>query len=163
MGDLAASNLLSSMKSFIVLSSLVACSLAAPAPEADPQVLLAAKPYINTGAAAGPAHLAFGDLVSTANGLRSLALEGFSEDVDQDGFVDPIAPAVAVAPVLHHAPLVTYAAPVVKPVEVKAPVVTYAHAGLPYFGYHPFGVPLVAAAAPAEAKAEEPAAAVEEA
>merc|ERR1712098_857911 len=58
-------------------------------PAADPQLLLAAKPYINTGAAAGPVHGAFGDLVSTANGLRSLALEGFSEDVNQDGFVDP--------------------------------------------------------------------------
>merc|ERR1712121_448675 len=80
-----------------------ACSLAAPAPEADPQVLLAAKPYINTGAAAGPVHAAFGDLVSTANGLRSLALEGFSEDVNQDGFVDPIGQAVVAAPVVTYA------------------------------------------------------------
>merc|ERR1712098_675931 len=105
------------MKSFVALASLIACSLAAPA--ADPQVLLAAKPYINTGSAKGPVHAAFGDLVSTANGLRSLALEGFSEDVDQDGFVDPIGQAVV--PVVHAAPVVTYAAPV-----VHHPLVNYA-------------------------------------
>merc|ERR1712027_302850 len=74
-------------------------------------------------------------------------LEGFSEDVNQDGFVDPIgaavapvavaAPAVyaAAAPAVHYA---GYALPAVKPVEVKvekvepvevkAPVVTYAAA-----------------------------------
>merc|ERR1712134_27092 len=110
------------MKSFAVLSLVVAGSLALPA--ADPQLLLAAKPYINTGAAAGPVHAAFGDLVSTANGLRSLALEGFSEDVNQDGFVDPIGQAV-----------------------VAAPVVSYT-------GFHPFGLPLLPAVAPAAAAAE---------
>jgi len=102
------------------------------------QVLLAAKPYINTGAAAGPAHLALGDLVATKNGFRSLALEGFSEDVDQDGFVDPIAPAVPVAPV------VTYAA--------------YHPYALHPFGF-PLGLPLIPAVAPAEKEAD----AVEEA
>merc|ERR1711936_325285 len=82
------------------------------------------------GAASGPLTPAVGDLVATPKGYRSLALEGFSEDLDQDGFVDPIGQAVQVV----HAPLVaapalTYAAvkPVeVKPVEVKAvPDVTY--------------------------------------
>merc|ERR1712134_186829 len=130
------------MKSFAVLSLVVASSLALPA--ADPQLLLAAKPYINTGVAAGPVHAAFGDLVSTANGLRSLALEGFSEDVNQDGFVDPIGQAVVAAPV------VTY---------VASPVISYT-------GFHPFGLPLLPAVAPAAAAAEpaaEEAAAVEEA
>merc|ERR1712244_144394 len=146
MGHLVADCPLFSMKSFSILSSLLVCSMAAPAPEADPLVLLPAKPYINKGAAAGPAHLAFGDLVSTAKGLRSLALEGFSEDVDQDGFVDPIAPAVVVAPVVTYAGL---------------PYTGLHYGGLPYAGlyagYH-FGLPVVAAAP----KAEEPAA-VEEA
>merc|ERR1712098_330125 len=138
------------MKSFAVLSLVVASSLALPA--ADPQLLLAAKPYINTGAAAGPVHAAFGDLVSTANGLRSLALEGFSEDVDQDGFVDPIGQAVV--PVVHAAPVVTYAAAPV----AHLPVVSYS-------GFHPFGLPLLPAVAPAAepAAAEPEAAAVEEA
>merc|ERR1711874_686880 len=70
-----------------------------------------------------------GDLVATPKGYRSYALEGFSEDLDQDGFVDPIGQAVPVvqhvAPVINYAaaPALTYAAvkPVeVKPVEVKA-------------------------------------------
>merc|ERR1712025_265003 len=138
------------MKSFAVLSLVVASSLALPA--ADPQLLLAAKPYINTGAAAGPVHAAFGDLVSTANGLRSLALEGFSEDVNQDGFVDPIGQAVVAAPVVTYA-----AAPVVH--HVASPVISYT-------GFHPFGLPLLPAVAPAAAAAEpaaEDAAAVEEA
>merc|ERR1712038_1660055 len=60
---------------------------------ADPQV-------------AGPLTAAFGDLVSTERGLRPISLEGFSEDVNQDGFVDPIVQAVPVA-----APLVAAPAP----------------------------------------------------
>merc|ERR1712168_127671 len=100
------------MKQFIALTALAATALAAPA--ADPT---------------GPIHPAHGDLVATKRGFRPLSLEGFSEDDDQDGFVDPIgqvapvvyahAPALA-APLLHHAPL-TYAAPLVKKVEVEAP------------------------------------------
>merc|ERR1712111_181032 len=66
--------------------------------EADPQLLLAAgaAPYVNDGPVAGPLTPAFGDAVQTPRGLASIALEGFSEDVNQDGFVDPIAPAVPV-------------------------------------------------------------------
>merc|ERR1711997_288249 len=41
-------------------------------------------------------------------GYRSFALEGFSEDLNQDGFVDPIAQAVPL--VQHVAPLINYAA-----------------------------------------------------
>merc|ERR1719192_1282254 len=43
--------------------------------------------------------------VATPRGLANLALEGFSEDVNGDGFVDPIAPAVHAAPLTHAAPL----------------------------------------------------------
>merc|ERR1712217_473001 len=90
---------------------------------------------------------AWGNGVLTPRGVRPLNLEGFSEDVNQDGFVDPIgaavapvavaAPAVyaAAAPAVHYG---GYALPAVKPVEVKvekvepvevkAPVVTYAAA-----------------------------------
>merc|ERR1712107_860997 len=93
------------MKSFAVVCALFGSALCAPA----------ADPYVN-GAVAGPLTAAFGDLVSTNRGLRPLSLEGFSEDVNMDGFVDPIA---------HAAPVVAAAAPVVtvnaaEPVEVKA-------------------------------------------
>merc|ERR1712088_373363 len=96
-----------------------------------------ARPHVNSGVPAGPLTPAVGDLVATPKGYRSFALEGFSEDLDQDGFVDPIGQAVPVvqhvAPVINYAaapaftyaaaPAVSYAAvkPVeVKPVEVKA-------------------------------------------
>jgi len=102
------------MKSFAVFCAVVGCAVAAPA----------ADPYVN-GAVAGPLTAAFGDLVSTNRGLRPLSLEGFSEDVNQDGFVDPLAQAVApvatyaAAPVVHAAPVATYAA---APVVHAAPV-----------------------------------------
>merc|ERR1711976_578092 len=88
-------------------SAAVCSALAAPVAEAeaDPQLLLA-KPYINSGSASGPLTPLVGDLVATNRGYASLSLEGFSEDVNEDGFVDPIAhaaPVVAVAaPVAHH-------------------------------------------------------------
>merc|ERR1719290_782817 len=90
------------MKCFVVLSLVSAC-LAAPA--TINQI------HVNSGAPAGPLTAAFGDLVQTPKGLRSYTLEGFSEDLDQDGFVDPVGQAVV--PVVHHAPVITYAAPVV--------------------------------------------------
>merc|ERR1712012_1898 len=94
------------MNAFVSIIFLAVSSLAAPA--ADPQLVVAAKPYINQGSAAGPLTPAVGDLVATPNGYRSLALGGFSEDLNQDGFVDPIGQAVPVvhavaAPVVHHA------------------------------------------------------------
>merc|ERR1712029_1115930 len=112
-------------KQFVVLSALVGCALGAPVAEADAdaQVLLA-KPYINSGSASGPLTPLVGDLVATNRGYASLSLEGFSEDVNEDGFVDPIAHAAPVVPVA--APVVAYhavAAPAVaqvKTVEVKA-------------------------------------------
>merc|ERR1719288_457782 len=48
---------------------------------------------INPGPVAGPLTPAYGDAVATPRGLRPLSLEGFSEDLNQDGFVDPIASA----------------------------------------------------------------------
>merc|ERR1711981_570593 len=111
------------MKHFAVLSALVSCAVAAPVAEAeaDPQLLLA-KPYINSGSASGPLTPLVGDLVATNRGYASLSLEGFSEDVNEDGFVDPIAHAAPVVPVA--APVAyNVAAPAVaevKPVEVKA-------------------------------------------
>ena len=120
----------------------MSCSLAAPVAEAEAQTLFLAKPYINSGSAAGPLTPLVGDLVATNRGYASLSLEGFSEDVNQDGFVDPIAHAVPVVPVAYHASPFAYhaahvvAAPAVaevKTVEVKAapavvPAATYAYA-----------------------------------
>merc|ERR1712130_1087240 len=98
------------MNAFVSLVLLAGSSLAAPA--ADPQVLVAAKPYINTGAASGPLTPAVGDLVATPNGYRSLALEGFSEDLNQDGFVDPIGQAVPVVHTVAAPAVATYSVPV---------------------------------------------------
>merc|ERR1712088_1288901 len=109
---------------------LAAAAVASAAPAADPQLL-------QSGLPAGPLTPAWGNGVLTPRGVRPLNLEGFSEDVNQDGFVDPIgaavapvavaAPAVyaAAAPAVHYG---GYALPAVEPVEVKAPVVTYAAA-----------------------------------
>ena len=52
-----------------------------------------ARPHVNSGVPAGPLTPAVGDLVATPKGYRSFALEGFSEDLDQDGFVRPRSPA----------------------------------------------------------------------
>merc|ERR1739844_774670 len=113
-------NSLINMKAFIILA-VAAMGYAAPA--ADPQLL-------QSGLPAGPLTPAWGNGVLTPRGVRPINLEGFSEDVNQDGFVDLIGHAVA--------PVVNYALPAVKPVEVKvekvepveikAPVVTYAAA-----------------------------------
>merc|ERR1719343_1281923 len=79
--------------------------------EADPQV-------------AGPLTAAFGDLVSTERGLRPISLEGFSEDVNQDGFVDPIAQPVPVAAPLVAAPFIP--SPVVRTVPAPVAPATFA-------------------------------------
>ena len=74
---------------------------------------------VNQGPQSGPLTPAYGDLVQTPRGLASIALEGFSEDLDQDGYVDPVGQATVpvavaqpIAPIAHaHAALVhTYAA-----------------------------------------------------
>ena len=48
---------------------------------------------LTSGLPAGPVHPQVGNLVATRRGPRPIDLEGFSEDDNQDGFVDPIAPA----------------------------------------------------------------------
>merc|ERR1711899_724019 len=92
-------------KAFIAAAALAAVGSAAPA--ADPQLL-------QSGLPAGPLTPAWGDGVLTPRGVRPLHLEGFSEDVNQDGFVDPIGAAVApvavAAPVAAALPAVPYAA-----------------------------------------------------
>merc|ERR1711994_816179 len=87
-----------------------------------------------------PLHPAVGALAATKRGWRNIALEGFSEDDNQDGFVDPIGAAAVVAPVAYaHYPYVHHAvAPVVKveaPKVEAAKVVTYA-APTVYAGHH---------------------------
>merc|ERR1719369_513356 len=86
---------------------------------------VSSRPHIvNQGPQLGPLTPAFGDLVQTPRGLASISLEGFSEDLNQDGFVDPIGQA-AVAPAA-----VSVAAPVVAaaPVAAAAPVLATTHA-----------------------------------
>merc|ERR1712172_317696 len=111
------------MKVFICLSAVLA--------------LASCEPFLTSGPAAGPVHAAVGGLVATKRGYRPIALEGYSEDDNQDGFVDPIG---QVAPVVYAAPHYGYAAPfgyahhvvpAVKAVEapkveVKAAPVAYA-------------------------------------
>merc|ERR1712213_44686 len=121
------------MKVFICLSAALA--------------LAYAEPFLSSGSAAGPLHPAVGGLVATKRGYRPIALEGYSEDDNKDGFVDPIGQVapVAVAPVAYAAPLVHHVAPYALPtvkveapkVEVKAaPVVTYAAAPPVHAAHH---------------------------
>ena len=101
---------------------------------------IVAKPYTQTNQVAGPlTPVVGGDLAATPRGLRPISLEGFSEDVNQDGFVDPLAPAapiVAAAPVVA-APAITtaYAAgPALAPIATSAlaaPAITTAYAAAP--------------------------------
>merc|ERR1711894_39986 len=106
---------------------------------------------------AGPLTPLVGDAVATPRGYRPLSLEGFSEDLNQDGFVDPIAPA---APVVH------YAAPVVHHAYAAPTAYGYPYAGLHHgLGYglgYPYGfLPHVVAAPAAAAPAAEVADAAE--
>ena len=50
---------------------------------------------VNQGPQLGPLTPAHGDLVQTPRGLASIHLEGFSEDLNEDGYVDPVAQAEA--------------------------------------------------------------------
>merc|ERR1712045_840903 len=96
------------MNTFIVFTTLMAAACAAP------QSLVRT---VNEGEQTGPLAPLIGNLVQTPKGLRPIDLEGFSEDLDQDGFVDPIAPA-APAPIVAPAPI---PAPIVRQV-VAAPI-----------------------------------------
>merc|ERR1712110_754741 len=139
------------MKVFICLSAIFAMAQCGPLNQ-----------YLASGAAAGPVHPTIGAVAATKRGWRNIALEGFSEDDNQDGFVDPIGPAVVAAPVAYHLPYVHHAvAPVVAaPAKVAAvkPVLTYAAPHV-YTGYtvahHPVTYAHVpaAVAAPVEEEA----------
>merc|ERR1711971_859479 len=109
------------MKVFICLSAVLA--------------LASCEPFLTSGPSAGPVHAAVGGLVATKRGYRPIALEGYSEDDNQDGFVDPIG---QVAPVVYAAPFgyAHHVVPTVKAVEapkveVKAAPIAYA-AGYPH-------------------------------
>merc|ERR1712088_399312 len=116
------------MNSFAVFATLLAAACAAPQTVVN---------TVNQGPQTGPLTPIIGDAVATPKGFRSLALEGFSEDLNQDGFVDPIAPA-APAPVVVPAP-----APIAR---IAAPV---AVAPAPHFAnqplFHAAAFPQVAA------------------
>merc|ERR1712122_290742 len=94
------------MNTFIVFTTLMAAACAAP------QSLVRT---VNEGEQTGPLTPLIGNLVQTPKGLRPTDLEGFSEDLDQDGFVDPIVPAPIVRQV------VAAPAPIVQPQVVAAP------------------------------------------
>merc|ERR1712076_360397 len=134
MGTPGATTQAVTMKSF-VLSSLFACGLAAPTT------------HVNSGVPVGPLTPAFGDAVQTPKGLRSLALEGFSEDLNQDGFVDPIGQAVVAVPVAYTVPHLVAA-----PNVGVAPVAAVRTAVAPVA----YNIPNVYATAPVAVKAAEP-------
>merc|ERR1712156_429567 len=116
------------MNSFVVFATLVAAACAAPQTVVN---------TVNQGPQTGPATPIIGDAVATPKGFRSLALEGFSEDLNQDGFVDPIVPA-APAPVVvpAPAPIARIPAPVAAPI-VKAAPAPVAVAAAPQFANQP--------------------------
>merc|ERR1711894_394066 len=134
------------MNSFAVFATLLAAACAAP------QTVVTT---VNQGPQTGPLTPIVGDAVATPKGFRSLALEGFSEDLNQDGFVDPIAPA-APAPVVvpAPAPIARIAAPVAVAPQVASPLVKAAPAPVavaaaPHFAnqplFHAAAFPQVAA------------------
>merc|ERR1712012_60281 len=106
--------------------------------------------HVNSGLPAGPLTPAFGDAVQTPKGLRSLALEGLSEDLNQDGFVDPIGQAVVAAPVAYTVPHVV-SHPVAAVNTAVAPVAyenVYAAAPVAVKAAEPVEVKSVPAVAP---------------
>merc|ERR1711997_615115 len=118
------------MNSFVVLSTLLATACAAPQ-------------IVNQGPTTGPlTPVVGGDLVATPKGLRSIALEGFSEDLNEDGFVDPIAPAapapiVVPQPIFNTAPVavapqVAFPEPIVHNVVNQAPVAVAPQLATPF-------------------------------
>merc|ERR1719205_537315 len=101
---------------------------------------------VNQGPQLGPLTPAHGDLVHTPRGLASLHLEGFSEDLNEDGYVDPVAQAapvahVVAAPALTHQQVVAAA-----PAAVAHQVAHhYQQPALAYAAAPTYSVPQVAA------------------
>merc|ERR1719415_296284 len=130
------------MNSFVVFATLLAAACGAPQ-----------LPLVKTvveGPQSGPLTPLVGNLVQTPKGLRPIDLEGFSEDLDMDGFVDPIVPAAPAplpAPILRTVPApVAVAAPA--PVTVAAaPVAAPILRTVPTFATSPIvGAPAFAPA-----------------
>merc|ERR1712153_20633 len=88
---------------------------------------------VNEGPQTGPLTPLVGGLIQTPKGFRSIDLEGFSEDLNEDGFVDPVVPAVP-APIFAPAPI--------------APVYNSVPAISPYFPQAPIAAPVFNGAAP---------------
>merc|ERR1712161_169691 len=88
---------------------------------------------VNEGPQTGPLTPLVGGLIQTPKGFRSIDLEGFSEDLNEDGFVDPVVPAVP-APIFAPAPI--------------APVYNSVPAVSPYFPQAPIAAPVFNVAAP---------------
>nr|XP_040569055.1 uncharacterized protein LOC121118541 [Lepeophtheirus salmonis] len=118
------------MKSFLIACCLLIASASS-------------KPIVRVS---GPIHPVIGHgLVATAKGFRPLALEGFSEDVNQDGFVDPIG-----FPLLHPIHPVTRVVALepkldlpaaVRPEDVATPSIYSPYYVHPYhYGYPPIWV-----------------------
>merc|ERR1712021_281676 len=112
------------MNSFVVFTTLLAATCAAPQTVVN---------TVNEGPQTGPLTPLVGGLILTPKGFRSIDLEGFSEDLNEDGFVDPIVPAVP-APILAPAPI--------------APVYNSVPAVSPYFPQAPIAAPVFNGAAP---------------
>merc|ERR1712008_669830 len=107
------------MNSFVVFTTLLAAACAAPQTVVN---------TVNEGPQTGPLTPLVGGLILTPKGFRSIDLEGFSEDLNEDGFVDPIVPAVP-APILAPAPI----APVYNSVPAVSPYFPQAHIAAPVF------------------------------
>merc|ERR1712238_572770 len=112
------------MNSFVVFTTLLAAACAAPQTVVN---------TVDEGPQTGPLTPLVGGLIQTPKGFRSIDLEGFSEDLNEDGFVDPVVPAVP-APIFAPAPI--------------APVYNSVPAVSPYFPQAPIAAPVFNGAAP---------------
>merc|ERR1712059_211874 len=83
--------------------------------------------------------------------LGFYSLQGFSEDVNQDGFVDPIGQAVAVAPTYTYT-VPAHVVPALAPVEVKTVSDEAVAVAPPVVQYTAASVPVVHAVAPTVVK-----------
>merc|ERR1712107_535530 len=110
---------------------------------------------LTSGLPAGPIHPQVGDLVATKRGPRPISLEGFSED-DNQGLCRPYRTCRTCC-------LLCTCRSYCTCLSCTCTCDLYHHLHHPVvhpYGLHPYGLPL-AVAAPAEAKAEEPAAVVD--
>merc|ERR1719275_100054 len=106
----------STMARMLILSSLLSAGLGLPL-----------ESLVNQGPQVGPLTPAHGDLVQTPRGLASIHLEGFSEDLNEDGYVDPVAQAVAPAVVAAaSAPAAVYTQHYAQPALAYAAAPAYA-------------------------------------